>query len=111
MRIAHQAGPALPQGRTYGVQNTNSRITLRVHRASLVTVAGANNRMFINRTLQPGDTYLVPNIAGVRLSVPDSGAVELLLDGNSIGFAGQNGVATSGLPLSPQELGSRRNNG
>jgi len=103
--------PALPAGRTYGVQNTSSRITLRVHRSSQVTVAGAGNRLFINRMLQPGDTYLVPNIAGVRLSVADSGAVELLLDGNSVGFAGQNGIAASGLPLTPQELSARRNNG
>jgi cytoskeleton protein RodZ len=103
--------PALPAGRTYGVQNTSSRITLRVHRPSQVTVAGAGNRLFINRMLQPGDTYLVPNLAGVRLSVPDSGAVELLLDGNSVGFAGQTGVAASGLPLTPQELSARRNNG
>jgi cytoskeleton protein RodZ len=103
--------PALPQGRTYGVQNTNSRITLRLHRPSQVTVAGTNNRMFINRLLQPGDTYLVPNLAGVRLSVPDSGAVELLLDGKSVGFAGQNGIAANGLPLTPQDLGTRRNNG
>jgi hypothetical protein len=93
------------------VQNTNSRITLRVHRPSFVTVAGANDRLFINRTLQPGDTYLVPNVGGLRLSARDSGAVELILDGNSVGFAGQNGVAASGMPLSPQELSARRNNG
>ena len=103
--------PTLPAGRTYGVQNTSSRITLRVHRPSQVTVAGTGNRLFINRMLQPGDTYLVPNVTGVRLSVPDSGAVELLLDGNSVGFAGQNGVAASDLPLTPQELSTRRNNG
>ena len=103
--------PVLPPGRTYGVQNTSSRITLRVHRAALVTVAGTDNRMFINRMLQPGDTYLVPNVTGVRLSVPDSGAVELLLDGNSVGFAGQNGVAARGVPLTPQALSARRNNG
>jgi cytoskeleton protein RodZ len=105
------AAPALPPGQRYGLQNTNSRITLRVHRPQLVTVAGANNRLFINRTLQPGDTYLVPNIGGLRLSVPDSGAVELIVDGNSVGFAGQNGVAANGLPLSPQELSARRTNG
>ena len=105
------AARALPLGRTYGVQNTTSRITLRVHRQSLVRVQGANSRMFINRTLQPGDTYLVPNIAGLRLSAPDSGAVELILDGNSLGFAGANGVIANGLPLNPQELAARRNSG
>jgi cytoskeleton protein RodZ len=100
----------LPQGRRYGVQNTNARITLRVHREAHVTVRGADSRMFINRTLQPGDTYLVPNLGGLRLSAPDAGAVELLLDGSSVGFAGQNGVAND-LPLSVQAVLERLNPG
>ena len=37
---AQAQAPALPPGQTYGAQNTNSRITLRVHRPSQVTVAG-----------------------------------------------------------------------
>lgn len=106
-----QAAPALPAGQTYGAQNTNSRITLRVHRPSQVTVAGANNRVFINRTLQAGDRYIVPNVAGLRLSAPDSGAVELIVDGTSIGFAGDNGVVANGMPLNPQELAARGNRG
>ena len=102
------AAPApLPQGQTFGAENTNSRITLRAHRPSIVTVRGANNRIFINRTLQPGDTYIVPNAAGLTLSAPDSGAIELIVDGNSVGFAGQNGVDANGLPLNPQGLAGR----
>jgi cytoskeleton protein RodZ len=106
-----QAAPALPAGQTYGTQNTNSRITLRVHRPLLVTVAGANNRIFINRTLQAGDRYIVPNIAGLRLSAPDSGAVELIVDGTSVGFAGDNGVVANNMPLNPQDLAARQNRG
>jgi cytoskeleton protein RodZ len=102
---------ALPAGQTYGTQNTNSRITLRIHRSLLVTVSNANNRVFINRTLQPGDRYIVPNLVGLRLSAPDSGAVELIVDGTSVGFAGDNGVVASGMPLNPQELAARRNRG
>jgi cytoskeleton protein RodZ len=108
---AAQAAPALPPGQTYGTQNTNSRITLRVHRPSRVTVAGTNNRVFINRTLQPGDRYIVPNVTGLRLSAPDSGAVELIVDGTSVGFAGANGVVANGMPLNPQDLAVRRNRG
>jgi cytoskeleton protein RodZ len=108
---AAQTAPALPPGQTYGTQNTNSRITLRVHRPSLVTVAGANNRVFINRTLQPGDRYIVPNVAGLRLSAPDSGAVELIVDGTSVGFAGANGVVANGMSLNPQDLAGRQNRG
>lgn len=108
---AQATPPALPPGRSYGTQNSNSRITLRVHRQSLVIVEGANNRVFINRTLQPGDTYLVPNVAGLRLSASDSGAVELIVDGNSVGFVGENGVDANELPLNPQVLIARRGRG
>jgi len=112
-RPAPQAVPAptLPTGQRYGVQNTNSRITLRLHRRSRVTVQSASNRLFINRMLLPGDTYLVPNLAGLRLTAPDSGAVELILDGSSVGFAGENGVIANGLSLNPQDLVDRRNRG
>lgn len=109
--VAQAAPPALPSGQTYGAQNSNSRITLRVHRPSLVTVAGPNNRVFINRTLQAGDRYIVPNVAGLRLSAPDSGAVEVIVDGASVGFAGENGVVANGIPLNPQDLAGRRNRG
>lgn len=105
------AAAALPPGRKYGEQNTNSRITLRLHRQSLVTVAGANNRLFINRVLQPGDTYSVPNVGGLRLSAPDGGAVELIVDGNSVGFAGETGVVANGMPLNAQDLAVRPNRG
>jgi cytoskeleton protein RodZ len=101
----------LPPGRKFGLQNTGARITLRVHRESLVTVLGVNNQFFLNRVLLPGDTYLVPNLAGLTLKAPDAGAVELILDGNSVGFAGQNGVAADGLPLNTQALAERRNRG
>jgi len=105
------APPPLPPGLRYGVRNANSRITLRVHRPLLVTVEGTNNRVYISRMLQPGDTYAIPNVGGLRLSAPDSGAVELILDGSSIGFAGENGVVANGLPLNAQELAARRNRG
>jgi hypothetical protein len=108
---APAAAAVLPTGQAYGTQNTNSRITLRVHRPSQVTVAGANNRIFISRTLQPGDTYIVPNVADLRLSAPDSGAVELIVDGKSVGFAGENGVVANGVSLNPQELAARQNRG
>jgi hypothetical protein len=73
-------------------------------------VRGSDDRLFINRILQPGDTYLVPNIGGLRLRALDGGAVELLLDGSSVGFAGQSGVA-SDMPLSVQGLQERPNAG
>lgn len=101
----------LPSGRSYGVRNRNSRITLRVHRATQVAVQGTRNRTFIDRPLAAGDTYRVPNIVGLRLSAPDAGAVEVILDGKSVGFAGEDGLSARSLSLNPQNIIDRRQRG
>jgi len=65
---------------------------------------GTGKRVFIDRILAAGATYRVPNMAGLRLIARDAGAVEVILDGISVGFAGKNGVTASGLSLTPQNV-------
>src|ERR1700704_1057437 len=96
--------PPLPPGLRYGTQNAGSRLTLVAHRLTRVLVQGANNTLLLNRLLQPGDSYLVPNMSGVTLSTPDGGALELMLDGGSLGYAGKDGVVAGGLSLNPQDV-------
>jgi len=104
------AAETLPEGQKYGTQNANSHVTLRAHREARFDVTGPNNRTFLGRILKPGDTYQVPNFPGISLTTPDAGAVEVILDGSSVGFAGQNGVAASGLSLNPRDIADRRGN-
>jgi len=101
------APPSLPEGRKFGLQNTNSRITLVVHRPTRVVVQGSNGLFFMNRQLEPGDAYFVPNMVGLKLSTPDAGAVEAILDGSPIGFIGKDGVMAEGLSLNPQDVVDR----
>jgi cytoskeleton protein RodZ len=101
----------LPQGKRFGLRNRASRITLRVHRPTHVAVQGARNRTFIDRPLAPGDTYRVPNMVGLRLTAPDAGAVELILDGVSLGFVGKDGATARGLSLNPQNIVDRQQRG
>jgi cytoskeleton protein RodZ len=77
---------------------------LRVHRSTRVAVQGTGKRVFIDRILAAGATYRVPNMAGVRLIARDAGAVEVILDGVSVGFAGKDGVTARGLSLTPQNV-------
>ena len=100
----------LPEGRKYGAQN-NSRVTLLAHKPMRVTVLGPNRRLFLDRQLQPGDSYLVPDTAGLTLSTTDGGALELILDGNPVGYAGQNGLVADGLSLNPQDVAGRKARG
>ena len=115
--VSVPAGPApsvqtpLPVGQQYGLRNQVSRITLRVHRPTLVAVHGARNREFLDRMLAPGDTYRVPNVGALTLSADDAGAVEIILDGVSVGFAGAQGARASALSLAPQSIINRAKRG
>jgi cytoskeleton protein RodZ len=100
---------ALPPGQSYGAQNRNPRVILRVHVATRILVQGPRKAVFINRTLKPGDTYHVPNMVGLTLTTPNGGAVELDLDGQAMGFAGQAQQMTEALSLDPQSIVDRYN--
>ena len=98
----------LPLGQRYGVSNKDSRIILRLHRTTHVIVQGFRNDIFIDRVLDAGDTYRVPNMTGLKLTVPDAGAVELIVDDTTVGFAGKDGTATRGLVLDPNSIIDRQ---
>lgn len=104
---AQYVQPDLPAGRQLGVGNRSSRITLRVHGPTFVAVRDARSRAFLERSLTRGDTYRVPNLANLRLTARDGGAVEILLDGVSLGFAGSRGLQTNSLALNPQTIADR----
>jgi cytoskeleton protein RodZ len=107
-RLAQQAA-ALPQGQTYGVQNKNPRVILRVHEPTKVLVLGPSRMVYINRTLKPGDTYQVPNLVGLSLTTPNGGAVEVDLDGAAMGYAGKAQQMTEAFSLDPQAIADRYN--
>jgi cytoskeleton protein RodZ len=100
--------PVLPQGIRYGAQNVGSRVTLLAHKPARVTVLGANNRLFLDRALQPGDSYIVPNVLGLMLTTTDGGAIELVLDGNSLGYAAKEGVVATNISLNPRDVAARK---
>jgi cytoskeleton protein RodZ len=103
------APPSLPQGQVYGLKNSSPRIILRAHESTPVIVRDANGMVTIGRTLQPGDTYRVPNRTGMKLTTPNAGAVEIQLDGSPVGFAGGASQPAQDLSLDPQAVMDRRN--
>ncbi len=107
---AAAAAAPLPDGRVYGAEN-RSRITLRAHKPTRVTVLGPNNRLYLDRQFQPGDSYLVPDSLGLTVSSSDGGALEMILDGSSVGYAGNDGTASNGLSLDPQALTEKKTRG
>jgi len=105
-----QAAP-LPQGQVYGAGNKNARVILRIRQATRILVEGPDGKVFINRTLQPGDIYNVPLVEGVTLTAQNGNAVELDLDGQAMGTASKTGDAVEALPLDPQGVADHANDG
>jgi cytoskeleton protein RodZ len=94
-------------GNRLGLRNSGSRITLRAHGPTFVAVRDARGRIFLERRLARGDSYRVPNQPNMRLTARDGGAVEVILDGDSLGFAGSRGLQTNELALNPQTIADR----
>ncbi|MEI9993586.1 MAG: RodZ domain-containing protein [Rhizomicrobium sp.] len=101
----------LPPGKIYGQNNRGARVVLRVHQTTRVLVQGEDGMVYINRTLQPGDTYQVPNVVGLALTAANANAVEVDLDGESKGFAGKDPGVVEALSLDPQSIVDRQNGG
>jgi hypothetical protein len=78
-----------------------------VHSPTIVAIRDARNRVFIDRKLAPGDTYRVPNLVGLWLTAIDASAVEIILDGASVGFAGAQRATVWDLSLNPQSIANR----
>jgi hypothetical protein len=77
---------------------------LRVHQPTRLLVQGPGGMVYINRALARGDAYNAPNVSGATLTTTTANAVEIVLDGQSMGYAGNgNGVADA-QPLDPQTI-------
>jgi len=93
-RLASIAAPS------YGAENTNSRITLHIHRPTQVVVLGRRGELLFQRSLQRYDTYRVPELPDLTVTTQDAGAVEVIFDGQSVGFLGRDGAVVQRVPLS-----------
>jgi hypothetical protein len=100
---------AIPEGRVYGQLNRNARVVLRLKAATRILVQGEDGTTYINRTLNAGDSYMVPDLVGLSLTTADAGAVELDLDGTAMGMAGRKGQIGESLSLDPQAIVDRYN--
>jgi cytoskeleton protein RodZ len=95
-------------GQVYGKMNANAHVVLRVKQPTRVLVQTEDGRAFINKVLQPGDIYQVPNMRGLALTAEHGSAIEILVDGKSVGHAGATGAAAEALPLDRESLAKRQ---
>lgn len=93
----------------YGKNNRNPRVVLKAKGDTHVMVRGQDGTVYINRNLKAGDSYQLPNTVGLTLSTSNAGAVEVDLDGQTMGLAGTDQQSADDVPLDPQTIADRYN--
>ena len=101
--------PAPGSGEVFGAQNRGARVVLRARGDTRITVRSADGTLYLNRDLKAGDTYQVPNTPGLYMATSNAGAVEVALDGQAMGRAGQQQQILGRVSLDPQSLVDRFN--
>jgi cytoskeletal protein RodZ len=92
------------QPRVYGVENETARIVLRARLDSWVQVYAADESLILTRVLQPGDSYRVPDLAGLTLVTGNAGGLEIEVDGATVPPLGPVGAIRRGIALDAERL-------
>ncbi|MBP5856394.1 DUF4115 domain-containing protein [Marivibrio halodurans] len=100
-QIAPAAGSG---GQVYGAAPDQSRVTLTARVASWVEVSGPAGQTLMARLLRAGETYRVPDEAGVTLVTGNAGGLEILVDGERAPDIGPLGAVRRNVVLDPAKL-------
>ncbi len=100
-------GPAVDMA-TDDVAAVNARVVLLAQSRAWIRVEDSESRVLIQRELQSGERYQVPNRPGLILSVRDAGAFEVIVDGQTVGLLGVAGQALPSVSLDPLSLKTKR---
>lgn len=87
--------------------NRDARVVIRATGPSWVQIRSLSGDYLRTRTLQQGDTFLVPNRDDLRLWTGNAGAVEYVVDGEVIRPLGPDGSVMRDIPLDPEGLVQR----
>lgn len=89
----------------YGAENEKSRILVRARKNSWIQVRDNNaNRLLMTRLLRAGDSYRVPDQEGLVLLTGNAGALEILVDGETVPDLGEAGKVRRNVTLDPDLL-------
>ncbi|MBE7636568.1 DUF4115 domain-containing protein [Sneathiella sp. P13V-1] len=87
-----------------GVENADGRIVIVANQEAWVQVTGLDQAVVLDRVLEAGDTFMLPNQTGLTLSTANAGGVEIRVDGENLGSLGSYGHIVQSMPLVAEEL-------
>ncbi len=92
-------------GQVFGAQDEISRILVRAKSNSWIQVRDDNgNQLLLTRLLRAGDSYRVPDRPGLTLLTGNAGALEILVDGETVPSIGPPGAVRRGVLLDINRL-------
>jgi cytoskeleton protein RodZ len=93
-----------PNGRVFGANNEESRITLTAKAPVWVSVDDATGKSLMTQMLNQGDSYRVPDKSGLVVLTRDGGRLGFSIDGVEKGLIGTPGEIITGNPLDIEKL-------
>lgn len=96
--VAADAAPAIAAGK---------RIVLRATKDSWVEIFDSQDEVVLQRILRAGETFVVPDMAGLTMNTGNAGGVVIELDGKARPSLGSIGVVKRGVKLDPVSLGGQ----
>ena len=97
---------AVPTSRAkvYGAVGAATRIVVRARLDSWVQVRDGQSNLLLTRILRSGDSYQVPDEAGLTLLTGNAGALEIVVDGTLAPSIGPLGAVRRNVLLDPDRL-------
>ncbi len=97
-RTPAEPTPANPNAKVYGMQNQNPKLIIKATQESWLQIRDGNEIVF-TRVLKPGDTYRVPDKAGVRIRTGNAGGLVVVADGAESQPLGSVGMVLRDVPI------------
>jgi cytoskeleton protein RodZ len=88
----------------YGGPAAAARIVIHATADSWIQVRDADQSPLFSRVLKAGDTYRVPDRAGLSLRTGNAGGLEIKVDGRPVPSIGKSGVLRHEVALEPDAL-------
>ena len=83
----------------------DNRIVVRAKTNSWIQIRNDIGKEFlVTRLLRAGNSYVVPNRRGLKLSTGNAGALEILVDGKAVPSIGDEGIVRRGVELDADKL-------
>jgi len=101
---ASSSGPQGYRPQAFGAVNEGARVVIRARNDSWVQVQGPNNELLLTRILRAGDVYHAPDRGDLVLMTGNAGAIEVIVDGQSLGPLGPEGEVRRGIALQADGL-------